>query len=123
MLCIFNYIMEEEREHHALESVAQTQIGVIMKVSETKDARISQFRSAQVDNEGNLAKNDYSANEVLRYAVIQFGAPIYVTVLCFVINDSIVYGLKVMEVTEHCLVTFCHMWSVHTVNSILAFFT
>jgi hypothetical protein len=75
MFCIFNFIMEQERGHNALESAAQIQSGVIMKVSEAKDGRISQFPSVQVDTEGSPAKNDYSANEVLRYAVIQLGAP------------------------------------------------
>jgi hypothetical protein len=78
--------MEEEHEHSAVESAAQIQNGVIKKVSETEDGRISQFHSGQVDAEGSPAKNEYSANEVLRYAVIQFGAPRYVTLLYFVIT-------------------------------------
>jgi hypothetical protein len=67
MLCIFNFIMEEESEPNALESEAQTQSGVIMKVNESEDGKISQLRSVQVDTESSTAKNDYSANEVLRY--------------------------------------------------------
>jgi hypothetical protein len=58
--------MEEEREHNALESAAQAHSGVVMKFCETEDGRISQFRSVQVDTKGSPAKNDYSANEVLR---------------------------------------------------------
>jgi hypothetical protein len=114
--------MEEERGHNALKSAAQIQSGVIMKVSEAEDGRISQFRSVQVDTEGSPAKKDYSANEVLRYALIQFGAPRYVTLPCFVITFSIVYSLKVLEVIAHCFVTFSHMWTVHRVSNILAVF-
>jgi hypothetical protein len=77
--------MEEEREHNALKSAGPIQSGVIMKVSDTEDGRISQFHSVQVDTEDSPAKNEYSANEVLRYAVIQFGAPRHVTLLYFVI--------------------------------------
>jgi hypothetical protein len=64
--------MEQGREHNATESAAQIQSGVIMKVSETEDGKISQFRSLQVDPECSCDKNDCSANEVLKYAVIQF---------------------------------------------------
>jgi hypothetical protein len=63
--------MEQERKNNALEWAAQIQSGVMMKVSETEDGRISHF-SAQLKIQGNPAKNDYSANEVLNYAVIQF---------------------------------------------------
>lgn len=89
--------MEEELEHNALESEAQTQSGLTMKVNESEHGKISQFRSVQVDTEGSTAKNAYSANEVLRYAVIQFGAPRYVMLLCFIINDSIVSALRLCK--------------------------
>jgi hypothetical protein len=68
--------MEQERENDAIESAAQIQSGVIMKASGTVDGRTSQFQDSP-------AKNDYSANEVLKYTVIQFAFQ-YITLPWFV---------------------------------------
>jgi hypothetical protein len=72
--------MEQERENDVVESAAQILSGVILKVSEFEEGRISQFRSAQLETQDSPAKNDYSANEVLKYTVIQFALEY---VLCF----------------------------------------
>jgi hypothetical protein len=72
--------MEQERENDVVESAAQILSGVIMKVSEFEEGRISQFHSVQLETQGSPAKNGHSANEVLKYTVIQFALQY---VLCY----------------------------------------
>jgi len=62
--------MEKESEHCAPESAEQTDVGNVMEVNEDKERTISHFRVLQLDDEGNVAQNGCSTNEVMKYVAI-----------------------------------------------------
>jgi hypothetical protein len=59
--------MEKESEQCAPESAEQTDVGNVMEVNEDKERTISHFRVLQLDDEGNVAQNGCSTNEVMKY--------------------------------------------------------
>lgn len=62
--------MEKESEHCAPESAEQTDVGNVMEVNEDKERTISHFRVLQLDDEGSVAQNGCSTNEVMKYVTI-----------------------------------------------------
>jgi hypothetical protein len=50
-----------------------------MEVNEDKEANISHFRLLQLDDEGSLAQNGCSMNEVMRYVAIR----VFIVSICF----------------------------------------
>jgi hypothetical protein len=62
--------MEKESEHCAPESAEQTDIGNVIEVNEDKERSVSHFRVLQLDDEGNVAQNGCSSNEVIKYVAI-----------------------------------------------------
>jgi len=62
--------MEKEGEHCAPESAEQPDVGNVMEVNEDKERTISHFRVLQLDDEGSVAQNGCSTNEVMKYVAI-----------------------------------------------------
>lgn len=62
--------MEKESEHCAPESAEETDTGNVMEVNEDKERTISHFRVLQLDEEGSVAQNGCSSNEVMKYVAI-----------------------------------------------------
>jgi hypothetical protein len=62
--------MEKESEHRAPDSAEQTDLGNVMEVNEEKERTISHFRVLQLDEEGSVAQNGCSTNEVMKYVAI-----------------------------------------------------
>jgi hypothetical protein len=62
--------MEKGSEHCAPESAEQTNAGNVMEVNEDKERTITHFRVLQLDDEGSVAQNGCSTNEVMKYVAI-----------------------------------------------------
>lgn len=62
--------MEKESERYAAELAEPTDVGNVMEVNEDKERTISHFRVLQLDDEGNVAQNGCSTNEVMKYVAI-----------------------------------------------------